>query len=817
MPQPPRARRQVTGFQALALLLSLVLVAGVGGLLTAGLLLPSVAAASTATEVTVTAFDDLPGELQETALPEKSTIRAADGTVLATFYSQNRVVVSLDQISPSLRDAVVAVEDRRFYEHNGVDPTGMGRALLRNLAGSGGQEGASTLTQQYVKNVLVEQALEQDTPEARAAALAAAREDEGDAGYARKLREAKLALTLEERLSKDQILERYLNIAQFGVSVYGAESAAQFYFSKPAAELTYLEAATIAGVTKSPTALDPVRNPDASQVRRNTVLSLMHRQGRITDEEFATGTATPLVDTLRVSQPKLGCMSAGDVIAGSGYFCDYVVKVIRNDPAFGETQDERVSLLYRGGLDITTTLVPGEQTAADTEVKAGVPVDDPSGIASALVVVEPGTGRITAMAQNRTYNNETGQTERETSVNYSTSYTYGGSTGFPPGSTFKPFTLLEWLKKGRNLSEVVNGSVRPLNENMFTACGSRFPNRSWTPGNAEGGAGNMTVLNATKNSVNLAYLTMATQLDLCDIMAGAADLGVVKAGGSEDNTGEFDAYPSTVLGSDSTTPLSMAGAFAAFASGGVYCTPIAITQVLDAAGEALPVPDAGCRQALEPRIANAMNYTLSNVWTGTASGVDRPSYTAAGKTGTTSENEHTWFVGFNPLRSAAVWVGYADNWQPMQGVRVNGRVVRNMYGSTIAAPTWVRFMDQAMAGLSVPPFAAPENDQVVGRRVSVPSVVGRSVGAATSALEAAGFRVRVASERVSSTLPDGAVAQQSARTSTTGATITLTLSNGQPPAPTTPPADPAPPAPDAGQGGGDGGGGQGEGQPGTEG
>ncbi|WP_090031223.1 transglycosylase domain-containing protein [Cellulomonas marina] len=787
MPNPPRARRRVTGFQALALLLSLVLVAGVGGLLTAGLLLPAVAVASTATQVGTTAFDELPGELNETALPEKSTIRAEDGTVLATFFDQNRVVVGLDQIAQPMRDAVVATEDRRFYEHAGIDPEGMMRALVRNNL-TDSQEGASTLTQQYVKNVLVEQALEQDTDAERNAALDAARGAEGVEGYARKLREAKLAITLEQTQTKDQILEKYLNIAQFGTSVYGVESAAQYYFSKSAADLTYLEAATIAGVTQSPTRYDPVRNPESSQGRRNTVLTLMRNQGYITDEEYAAGVATPLGDTLRVQEIKNGCMTAGDVVAGSGFFCQYVTQVIRNDPAFGETESDRISLLYKGGLDITTTLVPTEQVAADESVKAGVPVDDPSGIASSIVVVEPGTGNIKAMAQNRVFNSTAELVDRQTSVNYNTGFDLGGSGGFPPGSTFKPFTLLEWLKQGRSLSDQVNGTVRPLNNNMFRACGQRMTSSPYTPGNAEGGAGTMSVLNATKNSVNLAYLTMATQLDLCNIMQGAADLGVEKAGGPRSGTGTFDALPANVIGSNSTTPLDMAGAFAAFASGGVYCTPVAITRVVDADGTELPVPDAGCHQQIEPKYANAINYTLSNVWTGTAKSMRAPTYTSAGKTGTTSENEHTWFVGYTPLRAAAVWVGYSEGMRAMQGVNVAGRYIRNMYGATVAGPTWKRYMDATMAGIPVPAFAAPEQEQVVGRRVSVPSVLGRSATSARAVLEGAGFTVRVAEEQVSSTYPAGTVAQQSARSATAGATITLTLSNGQSPTPTAPPA-----------------------------
>jgi membrane peptidoglycan carboxypeptidase len=260
--------------QALALLLAFVLTAGVGGLLTAGLVLPTVAVANTATDLSVEAFEDLPSELETRPLSEKSVMLANDGTtVLAEFFSENRVVVPLDQVSVQMQNAVVATEDKRFYQHGGIDPAGMVRALVKNQI-SDSTQGASTLTQQYVKNVLIETAVR----DGDLAAAEAAREAEGTEGYARKLREAKLAIALEKTMTKDQILENYLNIAQFGVATYGVESAALRYFSKHAVDLTYLEAATIAGITQSPTAYDPVRNPEASEGRRNIVLRLMNEQ-----------------------------------------------------------------------------------------------------------------------------------------------------------------------------------------------------------------------------------------------------------------------------------------------------------------------------------------------------------------------------------------------------------------------------------------------------------------------------------------------------------------------------------------------------------
>ncbi len=767
--------------QGIALLVSFVLIAGIGGVLAAGLALPGVALANGATNVSVQAFDDLPTELNLTELPQKSVILAADGTQLATFFTENRVIVPLSQIAPIMQKAVIAVEDKRFYEHSGVDPQGMVRAAVKSLLNVG-KEGASTLTQQYVKNVLIQAAQTIEDPVERQAALKAATEDEGTAGYARKLREAKLAMALEKRMTKDQILQAYLNIAQFGrKSIYGVESAAQYFFSKHASELNYIEAATIAGVTQSPSKWDPELNPNDSQGRRNVILGLMRDQGYITDAEYQKGVATPVADTLNPHPIQLGCMVASQAVPGSGFFCDYVTKVILQDPAFGEKQEDRKALLYKGGLTIHTTLDPAEQALAFQEVQNGVPIGDPSGVVSSIVSVEPGTGKITSMAQTANYTALEEAQPGETSVNYNTTSQYGGSSGFAPGSTFKPFTLIEWLKQGHSLSETFDGSLRPLQYADFTACGAPYGNGTYKFGNSEGSGGVMDALDATRRSVNSAYLVMAQQLDLCNIMQDAADLGVVKAGGASAGK-NVDAYPSNVIGSDSVAPLSMAGAFAAFGANGTFCKPIAITQVTDSDGKDLPVPSADCQEKLEPRIATAVNYTLKNVWRGTASDVGTPGYPAAGKTGTTSENEYNWFVGYTPLKATAVFVGHPDAMRSMHGETINGHTYWNgPYGSSIAAPTWKRFMDGIVAqtGAQVPEFADAGNNEIYGIRVNVPDVRGHHQDEARAILEGAGFKVKVAWAKIVDWHPDGTVLEQSpSDRASLNSVITLTVSDG---------------------------------------
>ncbi len=505
----PRRGRKVNAAQALGLLAAFAVVASVGGVVAAGLVLPAVATTSAMANTTTQIFDELPAELTQVPLSEKSTILAADGTLLATFYDQNRIVVPLSEISVDMINAVIDTEDKRFFEHGGVDLTGMTRALLTNAV-SDSKEGASTLTQQYVKNAQIQAALQIDDPVERAQAIADARADTGLDGYARKLQEAKLAISLEKVMTKEEILQAYLNISQFGVSVYGVETAAQYYFSVSAKDLDYLQAATIAGITKGPTEYDPERNPEKSQNRRDTVLSLMLKQGDITQEQFDTGVATPIGDTLKLGQTRLGCMTAGSVVAGSGYFCDYVTKIIAQNPAFGETAADRRRLLYQGGLTIHTTLDPRLQELADAAVKNAVPVDDPSGVSDAMSTVEPGTGKILAMAQNRNYNTAPNPGPGESAVNYNTDYDYGGSQGFQPGSTFKAFTLLEWLKEGHALQEVVDGRVKTYKMSDFHSSCTGFGGKDWRPNNAEGNGNFMSVADATRNSVNNAFVDMAT-------------------------------------------------------------------------------------------------------------------------------------------------------------------------------------------------------------------------------------------------------------------------------------------------------------------
>lgn len=806
MPSVRRARsRQVNAVQAGGLLAAFVGVSVVGGLLASGMVMPAVAGTSALTNASVGLFDELPGALEPQPLSEKSVILAADGTKLAEVYDQNRIVVPLAEISIPMQRAVIDTEDKRFYEHGGVDLHGMARALIKNAV-SDEVEGASTLTQQYIKNTLVQAAESIEDGTERAKALAAAKGTDGSSGYARKLREAKLAVTLEQRMTKAQILEGYLNVAQFGVSVYGVEAAAQLYFSVSAKDLTYLQAATIAGVTNSPTAYDPLRNPKKSEQRRNIVLDRMLEHGDITKAEYDQGVATPLPDTLVPGQAKIGCTTADAAVPGSSYFCDYVLKIMASNPVFGEDKKTRKDLLYKGGLTIHTTLDPGKQALANQAVMTRIPPADASGAAIAMSVVEPGTGKVLAMAQDTIYDTSPTPPPGHTAVNYNAGKAFGGSSGFEPGSTFKPFTLLEWLKEGRSLKDIVDGTPKTWKLNVFHgSCPEVMAaGKDWKLKNSEGGAGFMTVLDATKDSVNNAYADMASQLDMCGIFQGAQELGVFQGNGDP-----LQMYPSSVIGAaNDVTPLSMATAFAAFSADGMLCSPIAITAIEDTDGNPVPVPDAGCHQAITSELAAGVTYGLSQVWKGTGSKMEKlpDGRPASGKTGTTTLNEHTWFVGYTKQMSTAVWVGDPNARRSMNKQTINGKYFKNgPYGASIAGPAWSDFMIPASAGMPIVGFTQPPAAMIKGVQVSVPDIAGLSVDAAKNKLKDAKLNAQVSDGQVPSQYPAGTVAGSEPGAGTKvdrGTAIQILVSSGVPVAA---PATPGGGAQTPGQGGGSGG------------
>ncbi|MFN8148482.1 MAG: transglycosylase domain-containing protein [Candidatus Nanopelagicales bacterium] len=679
-PLPPASDRRGPSLPASFARLALFLVVSVvAGVLVAGTALPFIGGAGVATRTAVESFESLPSQLAIPVLPQRSTILAVDGTPIATIYEQNRIEVRTDQIAPVMRQAIVAVEDGRFYTHRGVDPKGILRAFVGNSTGgqaaAGG--GGSTLTQQYVKNVFVESAT---NPEEAAAARART--------LSRKLKEARYALALERTLTKEQILTDYLNIAYFGAGAYGIEAASLRYFSKHASKLTLLEAATLAGAVQQPVAYDPLRNPKSSQKRRNQVLGRMVEMGYITAADAAKASTVPTKKFLKPSKPRNGCTTSY-----APYFCEYVRRVILTDPAFGKTPADRENLLRIGGLRIRTTLDPATQKAAQAAVDKKIPRRDKSQKVAAITMVRPQTGEIVAMAQNRSW----GTAGRGyTTYNFNVGTKMGGSAGAAAGSTFKAFTLAAALEKGESPYDYIRSPQRAVFEG-FKNCKTGVPWGKVTMNNSTG-SGTFNMLSGTAFSINTYFMALEEKITQCAPQALATRIGLTRGNGKP-----LQANPTFTVGTDEVTPLGMASAYAVFANHGVKCNSTAIAQVTDRNGKDLRIPLAACKQLIQRKVADSVTSILSQVIdgplrgrTGAAMSLGRD---AAGKTGTTNSSASVWFVGFTPDLAAAVatWDPRAPYTYTMKNISIAGRYYPQVFGSSLPGPIWKDAMEAALA------------------------------------------------------------------------------------------------------------------------
>ncbi len=821
------AGNAAAGFlRVLTLLAAFVAVALVAGVLAAGLVLPAAAGAGYLTRSGTDYYEDAPHRPGDPAAVADVRMYAADGSLIATFFSENRSPTSLARMGEWAPKAIVAVEDERFFEHGGVDTRGTLRALGNNVLG-GSQQGASTLTQQYVKQVQLESAVYSGDEE-QLRAVQAEISAGGPVGYGRKLREAKLAISLEQELTKDDILERYLNIANFGNATYGIQAAAQRYFSVNAEQLTLPQAAALTGIVQAPTRWDPLDNPEATVSRRNVVLSRMLSTGAITQQQYDEAVASDLA--LAPKETQRGCITAGAL----AYFCDYVQALILSDPAYGETPEQRENLLLRGGLRIETTINRELQARAWEAVRSQVPETDRAGVA--MSVVQPGTGQILAMAQNRVYGLDPAQPS-QTTVNYNVDRRYNGGSGFQPGSNMKPVVLATWLEQGKPLNDRVPApSRRSFQFRNFVQCGTpvRKDGATFEVNNSGGTAPSVSIAEATYKSVNTAYVEITSELDLCQIRDMATKLGLHP---STDPNGQIEMYPIMALGVSAVSPLTVAGVYATFAADGVRCSPVAITRIADRTGADLPVPDADCQQVLDPQVARGVNEALQQTLVqGTAKSTDFTG-TAAGKTGTTSKFNAIWFSGYTQKIAASVWVGdpgVDGKPQRLTEFPINGRRYNAVYGSTFALPTWDAFMNRAGEVYDLQATGFPEPNETIrqGPQFAVPSVIGRTPSQAEATLRALGLRTTVSSDqRFSSRVSAGDVVAQSPSSGAlqrSGGLVTLYLSKGPepvappkpepkpepevvPPAPAPAPA-PAPPTNPGGNGaGGNGGGGNGGG------
>jgi membrane peptidoglycan carboxypeptidase len=705
-----------------------LVVSVLSGVLVAGLVLPVLGSAGLVARKSADGFEDLPAELNIPPLPERSRILASDGSLIANFFYENRISVPLTQVSPLMRQAVVAIEDSRFYKHGGIDLRGTVRALVNNQSGNDVQ-GGSTLTQQYVKQVLLERAQNIEDPKKRLAEQKAATEQ----SYSRKLRELRYAVALEEKYSKQQILERYLNIAYFGSGAYGIEAASRHYFSHSASTLTLPQAALLAGIVQQPSAFDPILHPDAALTRRNIVLARMAEVGLATQADVAAATATKL----GLNLPKNTGNGCND--SKIPFFCDFVLKTILNEKTFGATRDDRVRLLLRGGLTITTTVDRKVQAAAQKAVVNYVHPRDK--VASAVVTVQPGTGYIKAMAVSRGY----GDGKGEIKFNPATDRAYGGSNGFQAGSTFKVFVAAAALEKGYPFNYPIQAPYRKKIGTVETCSGP--DNTPWEPANESSSEnGTYTLQTGIADSVNTYFAQLEERVGVCRPAQIAKALGVRTA----DNK-PLAQIKSFTLGTNLVSPLSMAEAYATFAARGLHCNAIAISGVVDSAGKNLPVPGAKCSQAIEQKVADGMTQLLEGVMqfgTGARVALGRQS---AGKTGTTDSRYNVWFIGYTPELATAVWAGNPSppsGGYPLVNRQIGGRFYGNVCGGCLPGPIWRQTMTDALADTPPSTFATAPSEVVNGLPKQVPSVTGMSVRVARATLRAAGFAPIVANRTV---------------------------------------------------------------------
>nr|WP_204314286.1 transglycosylase domain-containing protein [Bifidobacterium avesanii] len=696
------------------LLLAYIMFCGAGGVVATGFLLPAVFGANSVIKTVTPSLKAEGIDFSITKLPQASTLYAADGSKMASFYTQNRIVVPLSEVSDIMQKAMVASEDRRFFQHSGVDVQGVLRAFVQTYVKGGSTQGGSSLSQQYVKNMLLAQAESDDDP------IAAYHATEDT--IARKLREMLIAVQLEKEYSKAEILQGYLNIAQFGTrNLYGVESAARRYFNKSAKDLNIVEAATITPITQNPSKYDPSieANQPETERQRNIVLDLMLQEGYITQQEHDDAVKTPIKDTLHITSVDQGCMTAGD----AAFFCSYVVKQIENSPEFGATKEDRQKLLNSGGLEIHTTMDVNANNAAMNAARQAIPVDDPSQFEMMIAAIRPGTGEVLGFGINRTYDATDAAKDdfRRTAVNFAVDQIDGGGTGFSVGSTWKPINLVAWMREGHSITEVLPAG-NTLNERNEVP--DYHANVTWNISNSGARGTAESPLQGLVNSHNTTQVAMLKVIGLTPILNAAADMGYHSATIADKDKSLLEQKvlynPPMVIGTGvSASPLTMANVYATIAANGVQCTPIAITKVIDSTGKDIPVPSANCHQAIDPEIAQTVAYAM-NQGVVTPSGAAHTAQLANGrktfaKTGT-NENEYLVTAGFTPEVAAFAIAGNAQGYHKEYDKKagtykttdgftnrtINGVFHDTWFGYMLATPAWVNFMNTYLDSAQIP-------------------------------------------------------------------------------------------------------------------
>ena len=641
------------------------------GVLTAAILAPLVLGPGIAASSAANLLSPLPGVLSDETPPRNTAVLAADGSLITWFYRLNRTPVAADQIPAVMKQALIDIEDARFYEHRGVDLEGTARALLRNLLAGEVTQGGSTITQQLVKQTLLQAAT---TAEERRAAT--------ESSIGRKLREARLALAMEQRYPKEEILTRYLNLVYFGRGAYGIQAAALRYFSLNAVDLTLPQAAMLAGLVQTPTEDDPVDAPARALARRDQVLHRMLALGHITDADLAAIPPGP-VAVAPSEPPPNGCVNA----VRGGFFCDYVERYLTQ--ALGISQQQ----LDDGGLMIRTTLRPDLQDAGDRAVLAHLAMGDP--LAGMFTAVEPGTGHLLAMSVNRRFGFDA-QDPAQESVALNVEASQGA------GSTYKVFVAASALEQGIPPWNTITTSD-PYVSRVYKTNGGTVGD-PYTVRNAGSYPPTLTMVEALIRSSNTYFVALEDQLGSIEGPVRMAQrMGLFSIDPVADRV-IADRRGSFTLGAEATSPLALASAYSTLGANGTQCDPTPVTAVLDRAGAPLTgaggVPlDTGdhCTPgAVPPAVATTLNQILVGdvalpIGTGTRAAI--PGHTIAGKTGTSQDRFSVAFVGYTPQFAASVMV-----LNPKRNQDVGA------YGGRGAAPIWYDAMLPILSGLPDAPF-----------------------------------------------------------------------------------------------------------------
>jgi membrane peptidoglycan carboxypeptidase len=621
----------------------------------------------------------MPTSVDNAVVTGKSEMYAnGEKVLIGVFYSEDREPASIKEIPKLIQHAALAAEDANFYHHIGVDFQSIIRAAFINFTHTGdGNQGGSTITQQYVKNLLVYKAIHLPNEAARTKAY----NDAVAETITRKVREAQYALHLETIMTKQQIMQGYLNVIGFGGNIYGIKAAAHYYYGKELKDINASEAATLIAIINNPNlyridypnskANGAANGYSATKARRDYILKAMFEAGHISKQVYDESVASAIA-------PNITIASSGCFYDKAAFFCDYVKNSILQDPKYGATPEARYNALYNGGLKIYTTLDLTLQDSSLASMQKHVPYTSPTlKIGASSVSIENSTGRILAMVQNKHYSNNAqlaAADDSYTAINFNTSKNYGGSSGFQAGSTFKLFTLIKWLEAGHKLYEGVNGVG-----NYKTMPANCLPKGYWEgdfniKNDVKGYDGIIPAMAATAASINTAYLAMANQLDLCDIVKEAANLGVTRADG---NPMFID--PTTVIGTNEVSPLAMTGAYSAVGNGGVFCNPTGIDKVLSFTGEVISSNNISCKKVIDPEVDKAVLKALRvTVKFGTVSRGDPKDGTDLfGKTGTTDNAVDTWVIGGSSKVTTGIWVGSTINKVTLWALSANGSSAAN--------------------------------------------------------------------------------------------------------------------------------------------